>query len=423
MRRPLAAFALLALASPTAAPAQSTIAKDDLQPHLRAIFRIAEANGGNRASGTNGEKATGDYAARRLAQVGWRISRTPVTFPYWDERRRSILGRHRYGKDYVTMVYSGRGDVTARVVPVGRAGCDADAYRGLPRGRIVAMTASGCGYREKSILAEQAGAKAVIIADHGEGPPSQATLAKPVVGIPVLRVRLAVARRLAQLRRRVRIRVDAVVKQRLAHNVIAELPGTDPQRVVMAGGHMDSVPRGPGMSDNATGVAALIAAGRKLATRPRGATVRLGFWSGHEAGMYGSNRYVADLPPEERRRIAVYLNLDMVGSPNGVPELYFNRPELGSLLHRHLEGAEDRPQERMGGDHDPFRRAGVPIGGIHTGSVETKTSTQVRRWGGRAGVARDTCHHAKCDGLRNVDLKLLGVTATAATNALEELAR
>ena len=420
----VALLALLALLVPAAqAPARSTVARADLKRHLKAIHAIARANGGNRASGTNGERTTGNYAARRLARAGWTISRTPVSFPYWAERRRSVLGAYRYGRDYVTMLYSGRGDVTARVVPVGGGGCSSGAYEGFPRGQIAALTASGCGYRDASVLAEQAGARAIIIADHGDGPPSQATLAKPAVGVPVVRVRLPVARRLAGRGSHIRVAVDAVVGRRVTHNVIAELPGSDPGRVVMAGAHMDSVPRGPGMSDNGSGVAALIEAGRHLARQPRRSTLRLAFWSGHEAGMYGSNRYVADLPAEERRRIAVYLNVDMVGSPNGVPELYFNRPELGTVLRRHLAGAGYRSQAAMGGDHDPFRRAGIAIGGIHTGSVEEKTRAQARRWGGRAGRARDGCYHAACDDLSNVNLKLLGVTATAATNALQELAR
>ena len=413
---------LAALVPATAAPAQTTVAEADLQRHLQAIFAIARANGGHRAAGTNGERATADYAAGRLAEAGWTISRTDVLFPYWAERRPSVVGRSRRGRDHVTMHYSGGGDVTARVRAVRRGGCRPRAYRRIPRGRIVVLTAHPCGYRDAAMVAQRAGAKAVLVAGSGSHPPAQATLAKPGVRVPVVGLRLPVARRLAQRRSRIRVAVRVVSEPRVARNVIAELPGTDPGRVVMAGAHVDSVPRGPGMNDNGSGVAALVEAGRHLASRPRSATLRLAFWSAHEPGVYGANRYVAALPAQERARIAVYLNVDMVGSPNGVAELFSDRPSIGEVLHRHLEGAGTRPAG-AGGDHNPFLRAGIPVGGIHTGSSEPKHPDQVGRWGGKPGVARDRCYHRRCDVLTNVDLKLLGITATAATGALEELAR
>jgi hypothetical protein len=41
-------------------------------------------------------------------------------------------------------------------------------------------------------------------------------------------------------------------------NVIAELPGKNDDNVVMAGAHLDSVQRGPGIQDNGSGSAALL---------------------------------------------------------------------------------------------------------------------------------------------------------------------
>ena len=86
----------------------------------------------------------------------------------------------------------------------------------------------------------------------------------------------------------------------------------------MAGAHRDSVPAGPGMNDNGSGVAGLLASpsGWSPARRlPPGSALRLGFWGGEELGLLGSRRYVNRLARDERRRIAAYLNLDMVGSP------------------------------------------------------------------------------------------------------------
>ena len=41
-------------------------------------------------------------------------------------------------------------------------------------------------------------------------------------------------------------------------NVVAQTRGGDPAHVVMAGAHLDSVPEGPGINDNGSGVASLL---------------------------------------------------------------------------------------------------------------------------------------------------------------------
>jgi Zn-dependent M28 family amino/carboxypeptidase len=191
----------------------------------------------------------------------------------------------------------------------------------------------------------------------------------------------------------------------------------------MAGGHMDSIPRGMGINDNGSGVAALIEAGKRLAAGPRGrATIRLAFWAAHENGIFGSKAYVTALPEEEKARIRAYLNLDMMGSPNGVPEIYATSRRIRRAIARHLRGA-GRTSADAGSDHTAFMEADIPIGGIYTGSLEPKTPKQRRRWGGRADVERDRCYHQPCDDLGNVNLRLLSLTATAGADALADLAR
>ena len=67
-----------------------------------------------------------------------------------------------------------------------------------------------------------------------------------------------------------------------------------------------------GADDNASGVAAVLAAGVELADRARARGVVLAFWSGEEIGLLGSQEFVNDgpLPMEE---VAAYVNFDMVG--------------------------------------------------------------------------------------------------------------
>jgi Iap family predicted aminopeptidase len=424
MLRAAAAIALLVALSATAtAIAQQAITRQDVERHLDALDRIARENGGNRAAGNPGDAATANYVHEQLAAAGWNVVRTPVPFDYWAERSTAAVGAFRHGRDFVTLYYSGSGDVTARVRAIRRGGCRRRDFRGFPRGRIAMVAAAGCSFRRASLLARRAGARAVLVADITGGAPTAGTLVRPGVDVPVLGVRLPILRRLARRRARIRVRVDAISERRTAENVIGELAGTAPNRVVMAGGHMDSIPRGAGMNDNGSGVVALLEAARVLPARERGrSTIRLAFWAAHENGIFGSSSYVRRLPPEERRRIRAYVNIDVVGSPNGVPEVYANRRFVRRALLRHLRGARAYPAF-PGSDHDPFMRAGIPVGGIYTGLLEPKSRREARRWGGRAGVERDRCYHQPCDDRDNISPRFLALSANATADALGDLAR
>ena len=106
------------------------------------------------------------------------------------------------------------------------------------------------------------------------------------------------------------------------YNVIAESKGGDPNNVVMAGAHLDSVARGPGINDNGSGRAAILETALQMAkVKPRN-KLRFAWWGAEEAGLVGSTAYVAGLSQAEKDRIALYLNFDMVGSPNHVFFVY-----------------------------------------------------------------------------------------------------
>ena len=105
-------------------------------------------------------------------------------------------------------------------------------------------------------------------------------------------------------------------------NVIAEMEGKNDANVVMAGAHLDSVIEGPGINDNGSGSAALLETALMMANSNPENTVRFAWWAAEEQGLVGSADYVAGLSQAERDRIAVYLNYDMVGSPNYIFMVY-----------------------------------------------------------------------------------------------------
>jgi len=93
------------------------------------------------------------------------------------------------------------------------------------------------------------------------------------------------------------VRVDArfLDDDTHAHNIIADIPGTDPKAgYVMAGAHFDSWIAGDGAADNGAGSVTVMEAARilrQLGVRPK-RTIRFVLWEGEEQGLFGSINYV-----------------------------------------------------------------------------------------------------------------------------------
>src|ERR671932_106931 len=90
--------------TPGQRPAAMTIG--GLVADLRAFERIARANGGTRAAGTPGDRASVAYVTRRLRDAGYRVTAQPVPFSFFEERRppRVALGGTPLAAR--TMIYS-----------------------------------------------------------------------------------------------------------------------------------------------------------------------------------------------------------------------------------------------------------------------------------------------------------------------------
>ena len=426
MRRlALLALALLVAAAPAAAQ-DPQIAAGDVQPHLEQLQSIADANGGNRVAGLPGANATADYIAAELERAGWQVRRQPVRFPFFDLRAPPRLHDLKPGRDFVAIRYSGSGDVSGRLRLTRAGSCGPRDFRAVRPGDVVLAPYAACTWSEAARRVKREGGVALLGVTSSDPYPLTSVALVPGLPLPVLGLSDPAARRLWRLRRNrpVRVTVDAPIGPRSADNVIAELPGSAAGgRVLMAGGHLDSVFEGPGINDNASGIAALLEVAERIAAAPRGrATMRLGFWTAEEHGLFGSRHYVRTLSPQERRRTAGYVNLDMVGSPNAVPEVYSSGNALSRALRRRIRGAGSTSYRREDSDHEAFVRAGIPVSGIYTGGLENKTRAQRRRWGGRPGP-RDRCYHRRCDTAGNADAAMTARMAAATAGALLELGR
>ena len=176
-------------------------------------------------------------------------------------------------------------------------------------------------------------------------------------------------------------------------NVVAQTRTGDPGRVVMIGAHLDSVPEGPGIVDNGSGVASLLEIATRLGAEPSVQnTVRFAFFGHEETGAQGSTGYVEGLSADDREKIKLYLNVDMVASPNGG---YFVQGGKGSDeetagpagFGRDRTGARRPAGQDRGdrpGDHRVRRGRRVAV---HRGGHPGRRRRERRREGedGRAG--------------------------------------
>ena len=159
-------------------------------------------------------------------------------------------------------------------------------------------------------------------------------------------------------------------------------------------------------------------------------TLRFAWWAAEEQGLVGSHDYVDGLSEAELDRIALYMNYDMVGSPNYIFMVYdadqstFEAPE-GVPIPPGSTGIEDlyesyytlvgEPYDDTAfdgrSDYQAFIEAGIPAGGLFTGAEVVKTPQQVAIWGGTAEEQFDPCYHLACDTFDNVDLHALEVNS------------
>ncbi|NKZ07103.1 M28 family peptidase [Actinomadura latina] len=457
-----ALFLPAALPAAGAAPARPDLAKlvtlKDVKAHLAAFQEIADYNGGNRAAGTPGYDVSVKYVVGRLRKAGLTPKVRKFTYPYWREKSDAVFARtapsrksYKREKDFLTFAYSGSGDVNAPVIAVdvpskgeGTSGCQKGDFKGFKKGSIALMQRGGCMFATKAARAKAAGAPAVVVFNKpGEKGPINGTVSKPSA-IPVVGIAhdlgVALAKAAGKGGLKLRVKTDTAHGKKSSANVIADTERGDAGNVVLAGAHLDSVPAGAGINDNGSGAAALLAIAGKINGLGKGLRnrVRFAWWGAEEEGLRGSAHYVASLPGAEREKIALNINLDMLGSPNGVRGVYDGdhstrggtRAPAGSgaiekmfrdyFKGRRLPTAESEFDGRS--DYGPFIERGIPSGGLDTGAEGLKTAAEAKAFGGRAGKAYDPCYHARCDRLKNVDLKLLDTNADGVAHVLQHLA-
>jgi Zn-dependent M28 family amino/carboxypeptidase len=370
-------------------------------------------------------------------------------FPFFESLSPATLTSGSAAFETAVMTYSGSGVVEGSIVPVDLAlgqgglstsGCQPDDFTGIDLSGttdIVLLQRGSCAFGLKAINAQDAGAEAVIIGNSGaEGATDlfAGTLGAPEVTIPVVSVSYADLVALSELTAPVSIATDTISEFRETSNVIAQTSGrTD--NVVVVGAHLDSVTAGPGINDNGSGSAGILEVAEAYAkTKPTNA-VRFAWWGAEELGLLGSEYYVAQLTEDEVFDIALYVNFDMIASPNYARMVYDGDDSDGQGAGAGPDGSAQIEELFTGffstvglnskatdfsgrSDYGPFIEIGIPSGGLFTGAEELATELDNELFGSEVGVAYDPNYHEVGDSIDNVDLEVFEQNIDAIAHAV-----
>jgi Zn-dependent M28 family amino/carboxypeptidase len=445
---------------------RNAVTVNGILAHERVLQRIANQNGGTRASGTPGYDASAKYVAARLKKAGYKVKVQEFTFPFFRTLAEGVSAQiSPTAKDYdtATLEYSGSGDVTGPIIPTkdivippspsangSTSGCEASDFTAAPAGPAIALIQRGtCTLQIKVTNAMAAGYDAVLF--FNEGQPGRTEIPPVTVGTPVDvpvnglafadGAELNAAAEAGPVTGRVFASVEVNLNAKTS-NVIADSPKGKKQEVVVVGAHLDSVVEGPGINDNGSGSAAILEIAEEMAKlksfKKMQRKVRFAFWGAEEAGLLGSEYYVENLPDNYLANIYANLNFDMVGSPNYVRFVYDgdgsdSEPAgpAGSGAIEEIftdyftsQGLASAPTEFSGrSDYGPFIAVGIPAGGLFSGAEGEKTAEEAEIYGGTAGEWYDPCYHQACDDINNLSSKALSEMGDAAAHAVWTLAK
>lgn len=467
-----ASVAALALGASVASPAFAApethfntmgVTGEDTMAYLKDISDITWKHKDEefRALGTKGYEEASEYVEKVLTDLGYEVERQEFTVPSqkFGTIELKVDGENVKAKS-LSYTEGTKDPITdaALVLPVddkygdkagGELGCSADDFDETVKDAIVLVQRGECAFSDKVKNASEKGAAGVVIYNNTDGD-LNGTLGERFEGsAPAVSVDQATGDSLRDKATaenadvKASLTLETEFTESKTWNILAETKAGDPNNVHMLGAHLDSVPEGPGINDNASGVAGVLTVAKGLANQEREVDnkVRIGIWGAEEVGLVGSTHYVESLSEEELGKITSYLNYDMIGSNNyAVSTLdangdYREIPEdvkvpKGSVelekLYTDYFDSVDQPYigaEFSGrSDYQAFMDAGIPVGGVNSGADEVKTEEEAKLFGGEVGKQLDTNYHKITDSLENVNTDSVNAIVPSMANATYQLA-
>ena len=247
----------------------------------------------------------------------------------------------------------------------------------------------------------------------------------------------------------------------VVEDVLGIQKGTDPNRVIIIGGHIDSIvgdvmdakADAPGANDDASGVAVVLEAARILSKQKFRATIVYAVFSGEEQGLWGG-QLLADTAKARNWQVSAMLNNDIVGNSVGKDGVVANRTvrvfsegireaadDKATALQRAIGGEDDSPSRSLaksidaiaasipggldvfvvrrpdrfgrGGDHQPFLDLGFPA---------VRFTVAAERWDGQHQYVRNEGGVAYGDTIDKMDFAYLAKVAAINIATIRRLA-
>ena len=419
--------------------------------HQKALQGIADMSGGTRYTRTSGYSASAQYVKSTLEKAGYNARFEMFNMPEWRENAAPVLQQvtptnktYRPGSaaddnspsvDFIAFEHSPTKSLSnVKVVPTNdvtipspggtTSGCEMSDFPAATSGAVALIQRGTCAFTQKLNNAVTAGAVGVILFNEGDTAGRTNALfrsAPPGYPIPAVLSSTAVGQELynafkAGQNPTVNLATNGVDVEKLYPNVVAETKGGDPNHLVLAGAHLDSVPAGPGINDDGSGTSFQLEMAEQLAqagTPPRN-KIRFLWFGGEEDGLVGSQYYAAHLSAAEVAKVDMMLDTDMIASPNFARLVYDgdgngapgnpSGPAGSGLVEKVLvdywakRGMVSEPIPFDGrSDYVGFINRGIPAGGVFAGAEAPKTAAQVAKYGGVQGEQLDPCYHEACD--------------------------
>ncbi|KAG7191589.1 uncharacterized protein KQ657_002984 [Scheffersomyces spartinae] len=411
---------------------QALITESGLRSRAETLFNISKGSIGEyghptRVIGSQGHWGTIHYILDEIRSLGY-------YYDVWTQKFNAIDGRVKL----VSLLLDGvkpkslealsltpptpnERPVHGNLVLVDGFGCLLEDFPKSVKDNIVLIKRGLCAFNDKSVNAGLLGAVGAIIYDPAGGL-LHGTLGEPT-GKEVATV--SISKEDAQpyidsllkdplTEIETTLYVDSYVKNVTTLNVIAETRFGDHNNVVSLGAHSDSVEAGPGINDDGSGTISLLEVAKSLSHFKVKNAVRFAWWAAEEEGLLGSTYYSEHLSPVENQKVRLFMDYDMMASPNYEYEVY------DANNKDHPAGSEDLKQLYIDwyvdhglnytlipfdgrSDYVGFIDAGIPAGGIATGAEVLKGKKSWAKFGGTVGDAFDPCYHLLCDDLGNPD--------------------
>eukprot|EP01121_Diplochlamys_sp_Union-15-3_P015521 TRINITY_DN5151_c0_g1_i2.p1 TRINITY_DN5151_c0_g1~~TRINITY_DN5151_c0_g1_i2.p1 ORF type:complete len:493 (-),score=68.30 TRINITY_DN5151_c0_g1_i2:23-1501(-) len=430
---------------------------NEIKNHLGEFYNFA-LNNSNSRSVIHGYKDSAEYVIKQLedlCNVTTQSFLVPITTeisPPALSLVSPIFVDYQVRVDFNSMRYGGNGsyDITRPVFDVPNLGCNSSDFMGITPGDIALIlvpTSGDCALITKAMNAENNGASAVIFYNSQNRNSLLTSRVRSagwfpnedyLVTIPVITASYSLG---STLKNVTQPSVHLVSHNEIliveTFNVFCTTSKGDESEIVMAGAHLDSVAEGPGINDNGSGSATLLEIARQWLKSSNSAKnlLKFAWWGGEELGLLGSRHFIRDLQdnnPEELDAIILYLNFDMLASPNYIPQIHDGNSlnitaRNGSKVITQVfvdyftskDWAYNFTGMAGGSDYLPFNDVGIPAGGLAAGAGGIKTEEQRKLYGGLADAWLDPCYHKPCDNLDNISDECLSIFSQAAAHTIQ----